>query len=56
MTLERPSTVADDYWVGPSGWGGTHLCKDWSAIDDIVDQYGLPQAALVASADWLKSH
>jgi hypothetical protein len=55
LSFESPSTVNEEYWVGPSGWDGTHLCKDWDAIDKIVSQYGIPQAALLANAAWLTS-
>jgi hypothetical protein len=47
MSLEKPSKIEDDKWNGPDGWGGTHLCKDWSAVKDVINTYGIPQTALV---------
>jgi hypothetical protein len=53
MYFEPPSTVTENNWVGPSGFDGVHLCKDWDAIEELVLQQGIPQEALLASADWL---
>ena len=46
LSPERPSAVEDDVWTGPTGWGSTHLCKDWVAVEKIMTQHGLPQSAL----------
>lgn len=50
LSLEGPLRVTEDKWSGPNGWGGTHLCKDRVAVDEVVRTYGLPQAALIRPA------
>lgn len=55
LSLEHPSFIGEDEWGGPSGWGHTHQCKDWDAINRVVANNGVTQAALLANADWLES-
>ncbi|KAH8819351.1 hypothetical protein F5884DRAFT_760319 [Xylogone sp. PMI_703] len=39
LTLERPRFVTDKTFGGPTGWGVTHQCRDWSAIHSFISKH-----------------
>ncbi|KAK4493605.1 hypothetical protein PRZ48_015272 [Zasmidium cellare] len=47
LSLEGPVMVTEKKWNGPDGWGGTHFCKDWDAVDAVMRAHGIPQTSLI---------
>ena len=46
VTLERPAYIGKS-WIGPTGWGVAHSCRDWSYVNNFISDHAIPQASIL---------